>query len=277
MFLKSGFLKKYRLQKPIIPPYGHYFAEPKERLLEVPIRAVLRRAFMKLYTGTSGFSYKEWIGNFYPEDIKPEGMLKFYSGELGIVEINNTFYRMPKKEVLEHWMKETPARFLFSIKASRKITHRKMLKEAEEETNYFVENLKVMGKKLGAVLFQFPPWFKKNTERLSNYLNILPPDIPAVFEFRDPSWYDQETAGLLRERSYIFCFSDMDEKETPEIISTADWGYLRLRREVYTGQDLDDWALKIKAQDWKKAFVFFKHEGEGTGPRLAKEFAGRFA
>src|SRR5271157_4988990 len=123
---------------------------------------------MKLYTGTSGFSYKEWIGNFYPEKIKPEEMLKFYAERLGIVEINNTFYRLPKRELLLHWKNETPEHFLFSIKASQKITHRKLLSNAEEETNYLLENLKALGKKLGAILFQFPPWFKKNIDRLSN-------------------------------------------------------------------------------------------------------------
>ena len=229
---------------------------------------------MKLYTGTSGFSYKEWVGNFYPEKIKPADMLKYYAGQLGVVEINNTFYRLPNKEVLERWKAETPEHFLFSIKASQKITHRKLLLDTEEETGYLMENVLVLGKKLGALFFQFPPWFKKDMGRLSNFLKILPRDIPAVFEFRDGSWYDDEIAALLKERNFIFCFSDMDEKERPKIISTADWGYLRLRRREYSAQDLADWMKVITAQDWKKALVFFKHEGEGIGPRLAKEFSG---
>jgi uncharacterized protein YecE (DUF72 family) len=228
---------------------------------------------MKLYTGTSGFSYREWVGNFYPDKIKPEGMLVFYAEKLGIVEINNTFYRLPKREVLEHWKNETPAHFLFSIKASRKITHIKRLSDAEEETGYLIDNLKALGEKLGAILFQFPPYFKKNIDRFSNYLKILPDNLPAVFEFRDDSWYDAEIAGLLRERNFIFCFSDMDEKEKPEIISTAGWGYLRLRREKYTERDLASWAAAIKARDWEKVFVFFKHEDGGTGPKLAEKFS----
>ncbi len=231
---------------------------------------------MKLYTGTSGFSYKEWIGNFYPEDIKPADMLGYYAGQLGIVEINNTFYRMPKKEVLEHWKEETPGDFLFSIKASQKITHKKMLSNAEEETNYLLENLKVLEKSLGAILFQFPPWFKKNSERLSNFLAILPQDIPTVFEFRDDTWYDDDIAGLLKKRNFIFCFSDMDEKKTPEIISTANWGYLRLRRQEYSDEDLKIWVKVIKARDWEKVLVFFKHEDAGSGPVLAKKFAEMF-
>lgn len=181
---------------------------------------------MKLYTGTSGFSYKEWIGSFYPEKIKPPEMLSYYALRLGIVEINNTFYRMPKKEVLETWKSETPENFLFSIKASQRITHRKLLSDVEEETHYLLENLKALERKLGSVLFQFPPWFKKNKERLSDFLNILPGDLPAVFEFRDSSWYDGEIAGLLKQKGFIFCFSDMDEKEKPEIINTSSWGYL---------------------------------------------------
>jgi uncharacterized protein YecE (DUF72 family) len=231
---------------------------------------------MKLYTGTSGFSYKEWIGSFYPEKIKPADMLPYYAGQLKVVEINNTFYRMPKKEVLEHWKKETPGGFLFSIKASQKITHRKRLLEAESETDYLIENLGTLGDKLGALLFQFPPFFKKDSERLSNFLKILPEDLPAVFEFRDDSWHDDEITALLKERKFIYCFSDMDEKDPPKIISTTDWGYLRLRREDYSSKDLINWAKVIKDQGWKKAFVFFKHEDGGTGPKLAKDFEGIF-
>jgi uncharacterized protein YecE (DUF72 family) len=231
---------------------------------------------MKVYTGTSGFSYKEWIGNFYPEKIKPGRMLEYYSSKLGVVEINNTFYRMPKKEVVENWSRETPDEFLFSIKASRKITHLKRLVDVEEETKYLLENIKSLGAKLGAVLFQFPPYFKKHVERLNDFLKILPPELPAVFEFRDDSWYDDEISGLLSGRNFIFCFSDMDEKDAPVIINTAEWGYLRLRKQEYSGDDLKDWADRIKSQNWKKALVFFKHEGEGIGPKTAGEFTRLF-
>lgn len=231
---------------------------------------------MKLYTGTSGFSYKEWIGNFYPEKIKPLEMLPYYSGQLGTVEINNTFYRLPKKEVLDQWSAETPDNFLFSIKASRKITHRKQLLDVDDATKYFVDTLKVLGKKLGAVLFQFPPYYKKDLESFSHFLKLLPNGIPAVFEFRDNAWYDADTAGLLKERKFIFCFSDMDEKEPPKIINTADWGYLRLRREKYSQKDLENWAKVIRDQNWEKALVFFKHEDGGIGPMLAKKFTGLF-
>jgi uncharacterized protein YecE (DUF72 family) len=232
---------------------------------------------MKVYTGTSGFSYKEWVGNFYPEGIKPANMLRNYAGQLGTVEINNTFYRMPKKEVLEHWKEETPEHFIFSIKASQKITHMKRLNGAEEETGFLLENLTVMGEKLGAILFQFPPYFKKNAERLSDFLGILPANTPAVFEFRDSSWFDDEIAGLLSKKNFIYCFSDMDKKETPLIKSTGDWGYLRLRRENYSDRDLAEWVKVIKSQDWKKALVFFKHEEAGIGPELAKRFEVMFS
>ncbi len=228
---------------------------------------------MELFTGTSGFSYKEWVGDFYPEKTKPEEMLAKYADKLGAVEINNTFYRLPTKALLTRWRDETPERFLFSIKASRKITHRKMLKEAEDETGFLVESLKVLGNRLGAVLFQFPPWFKKNEERLKEFLEILPSDLPAVFEFRDPAWYDEETAALLGERNFSFCFSDMDEQEHPRLFGTADWGYLRLRRQEYSKKDLADWYAEIEKCRWKRALVFFKHEGESVGPRLAMEFA----
>jgi uncharacterized protein YecE (DUF72 family) len=232
---------------------------------------------MKLYTGTSGFSYKEWIGNFYPEKTRPAAMLEYYSSKLGVVEINNTFYRMPKKEIVEKWDRETPEGFLFSIKASRKITHIKRLKDVDDETGFMLDNISILGPKLGAVLFQFPPYFKKNAERLEEFLKILPQGLPAVFEFRDDSWYDDEISGLLSARKFIFCFSDVDEKDTPAIINTAGWGYLRLRRQDYSPDGLKEWADRIRSQDWDRALVFFKHEGEGIGPRTAIEFAGLFA
>ncbi len=232
---------------------------------------------MKVYTGTSGFSYKEWIGNFYPKDIKPANMLRNYSEQLGAVEINNTFYRLPGKEMLEHWKEETPGNFVFSIKASRKITHIKRLAGAEEETALLLENLAVLGERLGAILFQFPPYFKKNAERLSAFLGVLPDHTPAVFEFRDGSWYDDEIAGLLEKRNFVYCTSDMDDMKMPEIRSTGDWGYFRLRKETYTDHDLAEWVKVIKSQNWKKALVFFKHEGDGIGPALAKKFEAMFS
>lgn len=231
---------------------------------------------MKIYTGTSGFSYKEWIGNFYPEKIKPGQMLGYYATKLGVVEINNTFYRMPKKEVVANWGSETPDGFLFSIKASRKITHIKRLKDAEEETAYLLSNIVLLGKKLGAVLFQFPPYFKKNAGRLGDFVKILPKGLPAVFEFRDDSWFDDEISGILAERGFIYCFSDMDDKEPPAIINTAGWGYLRLRRQDYSVADLLRWAGVISGQNWDKALVFFKHEGGGIGPERAGEFLRLF-
>jgi uncharacterized protein YecE (DUF72 family) len=231
---------------------------------------------MKLYTGTSGFSYKEWVGNFYPKDIKADGMLRYYAEHLGTVEINNTFYRMPKKDILEHWKSETPGHFLFSIKASQKITHRKRLVETDEEMKYLLGNLEVLGDQLGAILFQFPAFFKKNADRLAAFIERLPEGTPAVFEFRDNSWSDDEIAGLLAKRNLIYCFSDMDDKEIPKIISTGNWGYFRLRRENYSDQDLADWVKTIKDQNWKKALVFFKHEGDGIGPALAKKFEMMF-
>jgi uncharacterized protein YecE (DUF72 family) len=231
---------------------------------------------MKVYAGTSGFSYKEWIGNFYPEDIKSAGMLHYFAERLGTVEINNTFYRMPKKEVVEHWKAETPDNFLFSIKATQKITHRKRLVDAEEETSFLLGNLAVLGEKLGAVLFQFPAFFKKNPERLSGYLDTLPKGTPAVFEFRDQSWYDDEIAGLLEKHNFIYCFSETDEKEMPKIIGTGDWGYLRLRKEQYSDQDLALWVETIKSQkQWKKVLIYFMHE-DGS-PELAKKLGAMLA
>lgn len=226
---------------------------------------------MELRTGTSGFSYKAWKGPFYPEDLPDKGMLAYYGEHLPAVEINNTFYRLPKASVLEGWAATVPENFRFSIKASRRITHFKRLKPADE-TAYLIETVAVLGPKLGALLFQLPPNFKQDIERLTDFLAQLPAGTPAAFEFRHPSWFDDATYSALAERNCALCLADTGGDDDPPRVATADWGYLRLRREEYDDGALEDWSSWLGEQTWQSTLVFFKHEDEGTGPRLAGRF-----
>jgi uncharacterized protein YecE (DUF72 family) len=227
---------------------------------------------MKLHVGTSGYSYKEWKGNFYPEDLPAKEMLSYYSGRLPAVEINNTFYRLPQPSMIENWQTQVPARFRFSIKATQRITHIKRLNNVADETKYLLETASLLEQRLGVVLFQLPPNMKKDFERLKNFLDLLPADVRTAFEFRHETWFDEEVFGLLREHDCALVVSDTDEKPLTEITGTAKWGYLRLRRTAYDENDLVEWLKRVREQKWKDAFVFFKHEDEGTGPKLAAQF-----
>ena len=227
---------------------------------------------MKLHVGTSGYSYKEWKGNFYPEDLPAKEMLSYYSRRLPAVEINNTFYRLPQATMIENWRAQVPDEFRFSIKATQRITHIKRLNNVAEETKYLLDTSGLLGERLGVVLFQLPPNMKKDSGRLKSFLELLPSGARAAFEFRHETWFDDETFDLLREKDCALVVSDIDEKPLSEIISTAGWGYLRLRRTLYTENDLADWMKRVQDQKWEDAFVFFKHEDEGVGPKLAAQF-----
>jgi len=227
---------------------------------------------MKLWVGTSGYSYKEWKGNFYPADLPDKDMLPFYSSKLPAVEINNTFYRMPTASVLENWAERVPSEFRFSIKASQKITHQKRLKEAGDETAYLLKTAKSMKEKLGVILFQLPPYLRKELSRLEDFLKLLDEDIRAAFEFRDETWFADDVYDLLKKYDCALCISETDDEAETPFAATADWGYLRLRRQNYVEGDLANWVKRIQSQKWKEAFVFFKHEDEGAGPKLAAEF-----
>jgi uncharacterized protein YecE (DUF72 family) len=227
---------------------------------------------MNLYVGTSGYSYKEWKGSFYPEKIPAKEMLRYYSERLSTVEINATFYRMPQQSMLENWKQQVPGSFRFSLKASQRITHFKRLKETSEETKYFLETAAVLGDQLGVILFQLPPNMKKDLPRLEEFLAQLPASTRATFEFRHPTWFDDDVLELLRARNHPLVVSDTDDLPATHIDKTSDWGYLRLRRVNYSEENLAEWLERIRAQDWKETFVFFKHEDEGTGPKLAGQF-----
>lgn len=222
---------------------------------------------MQLVVGTSGFSYDAWKGSFYPDGLPASQRLAYYASRLPAVEINNTFYRMPRASVLEGWAAGVPATFRFSLKVSRKITHFKRLKGAEEELAYLLETVKALGETLGVLLFQLPPNLKVDLERLEAFLQLLPGDVPAAFEFRHPSWVDEGAGELLRAHGAALVCTDSDAADPPTPVSPAPWGYVRLRRSQYTPEDLGAWAERLRATSWERAFVFFKHEVQG--PALA--------
>ncbi len=227
---------------------------------------------MKIYAGTSGFAYKEWKGKFYPEKIPPKEMLHFYSERLGAVEINNTFYRMPRESVLKSWAEQVSGGFIFALKAPQVITHIKQLRNVFEETEYLFKTLSVLGGKLGPVLFQFPKSFRANAPALEDFLALIPGDTDCAFDFRSPTWLDAGMPDLLRKKGCSLCMEDTDENPVNEIISTATWGYLRLRRSEYTEDGLSEWAERILSQKWERAFVFFKHEDGAGGAEMALRF-----
>jgi len=209
---------------------------------------------MRLYAGTSGFSYDEWEGSFYPEDLPAKQRLTYYASRLTTVEINNTFYRTPKASVVEGWRAQAQGDFRFVIKASQRLTHQKRLKDCAADLAFALDVYRVMG------------------ERLAGFLELVPLDVRAAFEFRSDTWFGEDTYALLRARNAALVLSDVDEAPEPPLVPTADWGYLRLRRTAYAPEALARWLTRARAQPWQEAFVFCKHEDAGTGPKLAGEF-----
>jgi len=227
---------------------------------------------MNLYVGTSGYSYKEWKGPFYPEDLPDKQMLHYYGERFRSVEINNTFYRMPKASVLEAWAAEVPADFKFVLKASQRITHFQRLKEVRDSVEYLLDVAGTLKDRLGPLLFQLPPNLQKDVPRLREFLMLLPPNRRAAFEFRHQSWFDEEVFGLLRDHRAVLCIAEAENDLEIPFVSTADWGYLRLRRPDYGDAELKAWGERVRQQDWGDAFIFFKHEEEGKGPQMARRF-----
>jgi uncharacterized protein YecE (DUF72 family) len=227
---------------------------------------------MNLYAGSSGFAYKEWKGSFYPEDLPDGEMLRFYGERFRTVEINNTFYRMPKASVLENWAASVPANFKFVLKAPQRITHIQRLKDTDNSVSYFLEVGRVLKERLGPMLYQLPPNMKKDATRLRAFLGLIPKDCRAAFEFRHQSWFDAEIFDLLREYEAVLCIAEAENDLEIPVISTANWGYLRLRRPDYGDAELKAWLERLRQLDWKEAFVFFKHEDEGKAPLMAKRF-----
>ena len=229
---------------------------------------------MAVIVGTSGYSYKEWKGIFYPADLPAAKMLPFYASHFGSVEINNTFYRMPEPKTLEKWSGEVPDGFTFVLKAPQRITHQKKLVGAEAEIAHFVEVATTLGPKLGPLLFQLPPYFRKDVPKLRGLLDAVPRAFRLAFEVRHDSWLDEEVYAALRERDAALCVADTDEVVDPDalVVPTASWGYMRLRRTEYSDEQLEAWWRRIDAQNWSDAYVFFKHEDEAKGPAFARRF-----
>ena len=226
---------------------------------------------MQLLTGTSGFSYKEWLGKFYPEKLPAAEMLRYYSGHFATVEINNTFYRMPAEAMLARWGEEVPENFAFTLKAPRRITHELRLKECETQVAEFVRRAGALGGKLGPVLFQLPPFLKKDLQRLRDFLALLPAGRAAAFEFRNDSWQDEEVRETLRAGGAMLCYTDTEQGESPPLVATARSAYLRLRRTHYGDAELAAWAQKIAALRLDCAYVYFMHEDDALGTVFARK------
>jgi uncharacterized protein YecE (DUF72 family) len=229
---------------------------------------------MKIFVGTSGWSYKEWKGSFYPEKMPADEMLRFYASRFPAVEVNNSFYRIPTDRVLAGWAEQVPEGFRFVLKASRRVTHNGRLKDEDGSLAYFLRAVNPLGERLGPTLFQLPPTFKKDADRLRDFLQRLPRHWVAAIEFRHQTWFDEEVYDLLRARDVALVAVDEDEGEGKgaPLVPTASWGYLRLRRTTYDAAALQDWASRIGKQQWSEAYVFLKHEeGSPTGPAVAQE------
>ena len=223
---------------------------------------------MQLYCGTSGFSFKEWKGPFYPEKLPADEMLGFYAARLPTVEINNTFYRMPKASMLEAWATRVPEAFRFAVKAPRRISHVKQLKDCTEEAGFFFGAVAALGSRLGAVLVQLPPHARVGVEKLAAFLTLVPKAVPVAFEFRHPSWNDAAVLKVLEGHGAAWVTADNDGTIPPELAKTATWTYLRMRAPDYTDESLRDW--RMRCAKFERAFVYFKHEDGAAGPKFAE-------
>lgn len=223
---------------------------------------------MQLLAGTSGYSYKEWLGCFYPEKLPATAMLRYYAERFATVEINNTFYRMPAESILARWSEEVPENFAFTLKAPRRITHEKRLRKAEVDVAEFLRRAAVLRNKLGVILFQLPPYQRKDLPRLRDFIAALPSGRRLAFEFRHASWQDDEVYELLRSRAAMLCVTDTDKGDTP-FVATSDCAYIRLRRTHYDDNDLAAWLKRIAAQPLACTYVYFMHEDEALGTRFA--------
>ena len=223
------------------------------------------------WVGTSGYNYQEWKCSFYPEDLSDKQMLGFYGERFSSVEINYTFYRMPTNRILANWAGEVPDRFRFALKAPRRITHDQRLRSVEDTLASFCSIAKTLGPKLGPLLFQLPPYMKKDVELLEVFLHELPTGLKPVVEFRHASWLCDDTYEILRRFGVALCVADSEERTTPLEVTTS-FGYLRLRRTDYDEAALSDWLARLGGTPWSEVFVYFKHEEQGAGPAYAAQF-----
>jgi uncharacterized protein YecE (DUF72 family) len=225
---------------------------------------------MRVRTGTSGYSFPEWKGHFYPEKLPAGDMLRFYAERFSTVELNNTFYRMPTERVARGWADHVPDGFTFAVKAPRRITR---LTDVADPLGFFLRSVSHLGEHLGPILVQLPPTARKDTGKLRGFFDETPPGHRIAFEFRHASWFDDEVFDVLRANQAALCVADLGDKLAVPLVATTDWGYLRLRREDFGDTHLREWAQRILEQPWTDAFVFLKHEEEGRGPKLATRLA----
>jgi len=223
---------------------------------------------MRIWVGTSGYAYKEWKGPFYPDKLPAAGFLRFYADQFQTVEINNTFYRMPTEKLVSSWGAQVPSGFAFAIKAPQRITHMARLVNVADLLEAFVRAVDALGPSLGPLLFQLPPFFRKDVPRLAEFLALVPARFKVAFEFRHASWFDDEVWAALRAHPAALCVAEGEALQAP-LVATADWGYVRLRRDAYPDDLLSDWAAKILDQPWQQAFVYLKHD-EGAAPDAAQ-------
>lgn len=226
---------------------------------------------MRILVGTSGWSYKEWKGSFYPAGLPAEDMLRYYAGRLPSVEINNSFYRIPKEAVLLDWAAQVPPEFRFVLKASRRITHINRLTDGDGSLGYFLRTANVLGERLGPTLFQCPPSLKKDIARLRDFLALVPRTWRAALEFRHASWFDDAVYTALKNSDVALCLSEQDDFDTPPV-ATASWGYVRLHRAAYDQAALAERAARIRSLPWQETFVYFKHDGDESGPGAVDGF-----
>ena len=224
-----------------------------------------------IWTGTSGYNYPEWKGNFYPSDLPAAKMLPYYAARFPTVEINYTFYRMPNEKLTSGWAGQTPSPYKLTLKAPRRMTHDNRLRNTGELVGAFCQVAGTLGDKLGALLFQLPPNLKKDLSLFDAFLETLPPRVCGAFEFRHVSWLDDEVFERLARRNLALCVADSEKLSTPVRI-TADYAYFRLRDEGYTAGDIARWADTIAREtaSCRDVFVYFKHEEEGKGPEFAR-------
>jgi uncharacterized protein YecE (DUF72 family) len=228
---------------------------------------------MRVHVGTSGYNYPEWRGNFYPAAIKASAMFEYYAQRFHTVEINYTFRRMPSLPLMTKWREQAPAPFSYTLKAPQRITHFKGLKDCADDLRFFVECARALDSHLATLLFQLPPTFRRDDERLASFLALMPADVRSAFEFRHESWLADNVYALLEKHNAALCIADFGDKTTP-LRPTARYGYFRLRDEGYQTADLERWAEQVAGFSgrWDDAFVYFKHEEEGKGPEFARTF-----
>jgi uncharacterized protein YecE (DUF72 family) len=224
-----------------------------------------------IWVGTSGYNYPEWKGSFYPDDLPAAKMLRFYAARFPTVEINYTFYRMPTEKIVAGWATQTSPRWKLTLKAPRRITHDHRLKDCGDLVHAFCRVAGTLGDKLGVLLFQLPPYARKDVGLLDAFLGEVPADVRMAFEFRHRSWFDEEVYARLASRNLALCVADSERMETPVRI-TADYAYFRLRDEGYGPADIATWAETIAREtaSCQEVFVYFKHEEQGKGPAFAK-------